>query len=479
MASRLSSLPAITIGSDKSGVVQGSEQLDAQAGARKVKWGSVQQMPRQMQFLQAKWTGALGGQRVEERWGQQRIYRAPRRVEDTLAAQLLGTAERKVKQLAEEIFNRAADEEKRTKRQREADVEDARKRRKKQQKQKKKKKKKQEIEQRQQEVKEQEDEENYWSEVSWTFVEDAAMEKAEAWHQRRSAERALKAVRAGAESVRREKRQTPKLRGWIEWKERKEKKSVMAVLKEGRTDDADRKPGHKTQELVVAESEDELDWMEVMSAVQMMQTAAVSIARANTVCEQNPLFEGCESAEPAAVTEEQQGAVESELTVVGGCDALVSQSHAYCTIHIEENQIFGGAAETMAEPVKMSGEAVTEAVGAVALAAEATDGSVGAADGAAIQAAERASTEVAKAVMREAANIDSTLGGYGQHWCGQSVEVAKAEAAVKDIEKQLEELQKKSIGLEKQTIKEKVEMETGSSEEKFYKIEINFGSEVA
>ena len=73
MASRLSSLPAITIGSDKSGVVQGSEQLDAQAGARKVKRGSVQQVPRQMN----QWTGVLGGQRVEERWGQQRIYRAP------------------------------------------------------------------------------------------------------------------------------------------------------------------------------------------------------------------------------------------------------------------------------------------------------------------------------------------------------------------------------------------------------------------
>ena len=136
-------------------------------------------------------------------------------------------------------------------------MEDARKRRKKQQKQKKKKKKKQEIEQRQQEVKEREDEENYWSEVSWTFVEDAAMEKAEAWHQRRSAERALTAVRAGVESVRREKRQTSKLRGWIEWKERKEKKSVLAVLKEGHTD-AGSKPGHETQELVVAD-ESELE----------------------------------------------------------------------------------------------------------------------------------------------------------------------------------------------------------------------------
>ena len=42
MASRLSSLPAITIGSEQNSV-QGSKQLQAQAGARKVKsrWGSV------------------------------------------------------------------------------------------------------------------------------------------------------------------------------------------------------------------------------------------------------------------------------------------------------------------------------------------------------------------------------------------------------------------------------------------------------
>ena len=35
---------------------------------------------------------------------------------------------------------------------------------------------------------------------------------------------------------------------------------------------------------------------------------------------------------------------------------------------------------------------------------------------------------------------------------------------MKDIEKQLEELQQKSVELEKQTINEKVEMEKGSSE---------------
>ena len=64
-------------------------------------------------------------QRVEEK------LVARRRVENVLAAQLLETAEGKVNQLAEENFNRAADEEKRTKRQREADKGDARKRRKK------------------------------------------------------------------------------------------------------------------------------------------------------------------------------------------------------------------------------------------------------------------------------------------------------------------------------------------------------------
>ena len=158
-----------------------------------------------MQFSQMQqWTVTWrSDQRVEEK------LVARRQVEDALATQLLEAAERKVKQLAEENFNRAADEEKRTKRQREADEKDARKRRKKQQKQKnKQQKKKREIEQRQQEVKEREDEEDYWCEKSWAVVEDAAMEKAEAWHQRRSAERAVRAVRAAAESVRREERQT-------------------------------------------------------------------------------------------------------------------------------------------------------------------------------------------------------------------------------------------------------------------------------
>ena len=45
MASRLSSLPAITIGSDKSGVVQGSESQQHRR-ALEVKRGSVQQVPR-------------------------------------------------------------------------------------------------------------------------------------------------------------------------------------------------------------------------------------------------------------------------------------------------------------------------------------------------------------------------------------------------------------------------------------------------
>ena len=50
---------------------------------------------------------------------------------------------------------------------------------------------------------------------------------------------------------------------------------------------------------------------------------------------------------------------------------------------------------------------------------------------------------------------------------------------MKNIEEQPEELQQKSIELEKQIIKEKVEMETGSSKVKVYKIEIDFRSEVA
>ena len=113
MASRQSSLSATTIGSDSNGVVQGSGLLDAQAGARVEKWGSVQQLPhQQMQFQQMQqWTVTL---RVDQRVEEKLVAR--RRVEDVLAAQILETAERKVKQLAEESFNRAADEEKRTKR---------------------------------------------------------------------------------------------------------------------------------------------------------------------------------------------------------------------------------------------------------------------------------------------------------------------------------------------------------------------------
>ena len=57
MASRLSSLPAITIGSDKSGVVQGSETQQHKRALEVKRWGSVQQLPCQ----QKKWTGELGG----------------------------------------------------------------------------------------------------------------------------------------------------------------------------------------------------------------------------------------------------------------------------------------------------------------------------------------------------------------------------------------------------------------------------------
>ena len=138
-------LTSITIGSDGSGERSGTgvRAMAARAPARKVKWDSVQQVPRQMQFLQEKWTCALGGQCVEERWGQQRIYRAPRRGEDALAVQLSETAERKVKQLTEGNFNRAAaDEEEKTKKRKRRKEEERIARRERRQRQKKKKKKK-------------------------------------------------------------------------------------------------------------------------------------------------------------------------------------------------------------------------------------------------------------------------------------------------------------------------------------------------
>ena len=85
-------------------------------------------------------------------------------------------------------------------------------------------------------------------------------------------------------------------------------------------------------------------------------------------------------------------------------------------IHIEENQTFEGTIETIGETVTDSvNTAIEETVGAVGLAANAADRSMDAADGATLQAAERVSIEVAETGMREATNIDSTLGGYGQH----------------------------------------------------------------
>ena len=157
--------------------------------------------------------------------------------------------------------------------------------------------------------------------------------------------------------------------------------------------------GPDTQEVGVAE--EDLSWLEVMSAVQMMMQnskAQVSDQTREMRSESNPLFEAVsaanESAEPVTAVMMSVDAVwEAEAAE----DAVATQSAeetaapiAYCSHHIDRNQI-------LAEPVTMSGATVTEAIGAVGLRAKAADGSMDAADGAAIQATERMSTVVAKA----------------------------------------------------------------------------------
>jgi hypothetical protein len=135
------------------------------------------------------------------------------------------------------------------------------------------------------------DEEERWNEMSWTFVEDAAMERAVAWRERRELLRAWRGVRECAREVERVEREAK-----VGWKTKEPTEEPTAESEKpvehggwGErlvwSDELEQK-----EKTISESSDDELGWEEVTAAIAMMQKSAAVVARNRATVEQNPLF---------------------------------------------------------------------------------------------------------------------------------------------------------------------------------------------
>ena len=144
------------------------------------------------------------------------------------------------------------------------------------------------------EEKERDEEEERWSEMSWAFVEDAAMKKAVAWRERRELLRAWRGVRGCTREIERVKRETK-----VGGKEEDPTEDPTAASEEPMEHGGwcERLVWSDELEQGEAELDEELDWCEVVATVRMMQTGINSVAKGATVVEENPLFAAMQGSE--------------------------------------------------------------------------------------------------------------------------------------------------------------------------------------
>ena len=121
------------------------------------------------------------------------------------------------------------------------------------------------------EEKERDEEEERWSEMSWTFVEDAAMKKAVAWRERRELLKAWRGVRGCTREIERVKRETK-----VGGKEEEPTEDPTATSEEpmehgGWCEKLVWSDGLEQSGVELREaSDDELGWEEVTAAIAMM-----------------------------------------------------------------------------------------------------------------------------------------------------------------------------------------------------------------
>ena len=126
------------------------------------------------------------------------------------------------------------------------------------------------------EEKERDGVEERWSEMSWAFVEDKAMEKAVACRERRELLRAWRGVQGCTQEVERVTRET-KVGGEEEEPAKEPTMTSEEPMEHGSW--CERLVWSDELEQDEAELDEKLDWCEVVAAVKMMQTGINSVAK--------------------------------------------------------------------------------------------------------------------------------------------------------------------------------------------------------